>query len=92
MARGGRLEAGVTGGSGRSTTPPAWRPCGPLVLGDDKRDLAQLLLQTSERFLHLWTVNRSRMNFAEIRRKMLADKTIDAIIKENDLFEDSRGR
>lgn len=56
--------------------------------GVPKRRIAALLLTSSERFLHMWTKNRNRINFDHIRQNILSDDSIKGLIETLDLFED----
>lgn len=54
-----------------------------------KMEAAQKLLSVSERFLHFWTLDRLRVNFAELREELLSDESIAKMIEQFDLFEDA---
>lgn len=55
---------------------------------DCKREISKLLLQCSERFLDLWTRNRARLDFVEIRKELLSDKSVKSMKKQLGSFDD----
>lgn len=58
--------------------------------GEMKEDIANLVLQVLERFLHYWTVNRMGVNFEELRDDLKSDETVDQIIEELGLYSEDK--
>jgi nucleoside phosphorylase len=50
--------------------------------GDVKEQIANLVLEILERFLHYWTINRMGVNFKELREELQSDATVDQLIKD----------
>lgn len=59
--------------------------------GDEKLNLAELVLKTGEKFSDVWTRNRLRIDFSEMRNDMLSDDNVWKIVEqfgvEDDQFE-----
>lgn len=55
-----------------------------------KHSLAKKMLKVAERFLHYWTLDRMRINFADLREELLSEKSIEELIDQFDLFDDNR--
>lgn len=58
--------------------------------GDMKENIANLVLQVLERFLHYWTVNRLGINFEELREELKSDESVDQIIDELGLYSEDK--
>jgi nucleoside phosphorylase len=58
--------------------------------GDVKEKIANLVLETLERFLHYWTINRMGVNFKELREELQSDATVDQLIKDLGLYSEEK--
>ncbi len=58
--------------------------------GDVKSALSASLLTVSEKFLHHWTLDRQRIDFNGLRKKLLSDEAIDSLIEQMELYVDER--
>ena len=58
--------------------------------GNIKEEIANLVLQILERFLHYWTINRMVVDFEELREELKSDETVDNLIKELGLYSEQK--
>lgn len=57
--------------------------------GAIKEQVGNLLLRVTERFLHLWTVNRMSINFDEMREELKSEEAIGKIVEELGLYDEN---